>query len=63
MRIVKSIRKFENKFDDTSEWFIYHHPFAGFLSVFVGIPLIVLMCVCIGMFIFALPLTWLLSLI
>ena len=40
---------------------IWHHPLLGFISIFVGMPLLVLVCVCISTIVVALPMTWLLG--
>lgn len=61
MRITKAIQKFEHHFDVKAERFLWKHPFLGFLSVFVGIPLFVLACVCISTVVIASPIVWLLG--
>lgn len=58
MSITKSIRKFEREFDLRAERFLWKHPFLGFLSIFVGMPIFVLICVCISTTIIALPIAW-----
>ena len=61
MGITRSIRKFEQEFDLRAERFICKHPLFGFLFVFVGMPIFVLICVCISATIIALPIAWLLG--
>ena len=61
MGITRSIRKFEQEFDLRAERFICKHPFFGFLFVFVGMPIFILICVCISTTIIALPIAWLLG--
>lgn len=63
MAVLKSIQKFEHGFDAKAEKVIWHHPILGALSLFVGMPLFVLTCVCIGTFAIALPLVWLFGLL
>lgn len=59
MRIKKTIRKLEYEFDKKAERFIWKHPFFGSLFVFVGMPVFVLVCVCIGTAAIAFPMAWL----
>lgn len=59
MRITKSVRKFEHEFDMKAERFLWRHPFLGFLSIFVGMPIFVLVCVCISTVVIAFPMAWL----
>ncbi|MBO5031499.1 MAG: hypothetical protein J6D08_06380 [Lachnospiraceae bacterium] len=59
MHISKSIQKFERKFDVKAERFLWRHPFLGFLSVFVGMPVFVLICVCISTVAVVFPMAWL----
>ena len=48
MSITNAARRFEQRFDAKAERFIWHHPLLGFISIFVGMPLLVLACVCIS---------------
>lgn len=59
MSIVRTIRKYEHRFDVKAENFVWKHPFLGFLLVFVGIPAFVLICVCISTTVIAFPIAWL----
>ena len=59
MRILKSIKKFEYEFDIKAERFLWKHPFLGFLSIFVGMPVFVLGCVCICTVLITFPMAWL----
>lgn len=59
MRIARTIRKYERKFDLKTENFIWHHPLLGFFLIFVGIPLLVLLCVCVSTVMIAFPMAWL----
>ena len=49
------------RFDTNAERFIWHHPLLGFISIFVGMPLLVLACVCISTIVVAFPMAWLLG--
>ncbi|HBA47597.1 MAG TPA: hypothetical protein DCZ91_07315 [Lachnospiraceae bacterium] len=59
MRILKSIQKFEYEFDIKAERFLWKHPLLGFLSIFVGMPVLVLVCVCISTVLITVPMAWL----
>ena len=48
MSITNAARRFEQRFDAKAERFIWHHPLLGFISIFVGMPLLVSACVCIS---------------
>ena len=61
MSITNAVRRFEQRFDAKAERFIWHHPLLGFISIFVGVPLLVLACVCIGTMVIAFPMTGLLD--
>lgn len=41
MSITNAARRFEQRFDAKAECFIWHHPLLGFISIFVGMPLLV----------------------
>jgi len=58
MKITKFIRKFEYEFDKKAERFIWKHPFLGALSIFVGMPVFILICVCISTTAIAFPMAW-----
>ena len=45
MSITNAARRFEQRFDAKAERFIWHHPLLGSISIFVGMPLLVLACV------------------
>ena len=55
MSITNAARRFEQRFDAKAERFIWHHPLLGFISIFVGMPLLVLACVCISTIAIAFP--------
>jgi len=59
--IAKTVRRYERNFDRKAEQFLWHHPLLGFLAIFIGVPIFVLACVCIGTVILAFPMAWLLG--
>ena len=61
MRKAASIQKLEREFDERAAQFLWRHPFLGFLAVFIGAPLLVLLCVCVGTALIALPVGWLMG--
>lgn len=63
MTVIQTIRKYEREFDLKAEQFIWKHPFLGFLFVFAGMPIFILICVCISATMIALPIVWLLGIL
>ena len=61
MSITNAARRFEQRFDVKTERFMWHHPLLGFISLFVGMPLLVLACVSISAIVIAFPMAWLLN--
>lgn len=59
MRIAKTIRIYEHRFDVKVGNFISRHPLLGFLLIFVGMPLFILLCVCVSTVVIAFPMAWL----
>ncbi|MBO5093664.1 MAG: hypothetical protein J6C33_04820 [Lachnospiraceae bacterium] len=59
MRIARSVRKLEYALDLRTKKFVLGHPFLGFLSVFIGIPVFILVCVCASTVAVAFPIAWL----
>ena len=55
--LKKRMSHWENQMDTCMEWFVFHHKFLGFLMIFVGMPLVTLLAVCICTMIIALPLS------
>ena len=55
MSITNAARRFEQRFDAKAERFIWHHRLLGFICIFVGMPLLVLACVCISTIVIAFP--------
>lgn len=45
--ILKSIHSFEDKFDQYTERFMFHHPYLAFLAIFLGMPFIILIAVAV----------------
>ena len=58
MTILQTIQKYEREFDLRTAQFFWKHPFLGFLSIFVGMPIFVLTCVCVSTTVIALPIAW-----
>lgn len=56
MRTLSKFHQWERRIDDGAERFLWHHRAVGSILLFVGAPLAVLACVCIGTFAIALPL-------
>ena len=61
MSITNAARRFEQRFDAKAGRFIWHHPLLGFISIFVGMPLLVLACVCISTIVIAFPMAYILG--
>ena len=59
MSIINAARRFEQRFDAKAERFIWHHPLLGFFFIFIGMPLFVLLGVCISTIVIAFPMAWL----
>ena len=59
MSITNAARRFEQRFDAKAEHFIWHHPLLGFFFIFIGMPLFVLLGVCISTVVIAFPMAWL----
>ena len=55
--LKKRISYLENQMDIRMEEFVFRHKFLGFLTIFVGMPLITLLAVCICTMIIVLPLS------
>lgn len=55
--LKKRVSHLENQMDTCMEGFVFHHKFLGFLMVFVEMPLVTLLAVCICTMIIALPLS------
>lgn len=53
--VIKRLSRFQDQVDASMEKFIFHHKFFGFFLVFVGMPLITLVAVCLCTTIIAMP--------
>ena len=53
--LIKSIHKYEDKFEKKAERFTFHHPYFAFL--FIGEPIFTLIAVAAGTTVIALPLS------
>jgi hypothetical protein len=60
--IKKCVSRFENQIDTSMERFIFHHRILGFMTIFIGMPLLALAAVCLCtmciMLLFAAVLDW-----
>lgn len=56
--IMKSIRKYENKVDRKAERFVFLHPYLSLLTMFIGMPLLILMAVAVSTTLITLPMAW-----
>ena len=45
--LLKRLSQFEARMDNTMEKFLFHHRILGFLIIFIGIPLVTLLAVCL----------------
>ena len=54
----RRMSRLEKWFDTSIEELIAHHQILGFLIIFIGMPLLVLIAVCAGTTIVMLPLAW-----
>lgn len=45
--ILNSIQKFEDKFNQITEYFVFYHPYLAFMAMFIGMPLFILIAVTI----------------
>lgn len=60
-KLLKSIHIAESAFDAFAERFFSHHPYLGFCTAFIGIPLFILAGVTMGTIVITLPLSFLLG--
>ncbi|KAF5061689.1 hypothetical protein DSECCO2_312620 [anaerobic digester metagenome] len=59
--MIQKIRKWESAFNQEAERFLFRHPVLGFLGIFIGVPIFVLIAVCVGTTLMMLPVSWLLD--
>lgn len=52
--LIKSIHKYEDKFEKKAERFTFHHPY---FALFIGMPIFTLIAVAAGTTVIALPLS------
>lgn len=55
--LIKSIHKYEYKFEKKAERFTFHHPYFAFFALFIGMPIFTLIAVAAGTTVIALPLS------
>lgn len=56
--IWKSIHDLEDKFDRCAERFALRHPCLVFLTMFIGMPLFILIVVAVSTMLIAIPIAW-----
>lgn len=56
--IRKSIHDLEDKFDQYAERFVLRHPCLAFLTMFIGMPLFILIVVAVSTMLIAIPVAW-----
>lgn len=56
--MIQTIKTWETTFDQKAEHFIFKHPFLGFVGIFVGAPIFILVAVGISTTITTLPIAW-----
>ena len=54
--LLKSIHKFEDKFDRRAERFAFRHPYLAFFAMFIGMPIFILAAVAACTTVVTLPL-------
>ncbi len=54
--LLKSIHKFEDKFDRHAERFAFRHPYLSFFAMFIGMPIFILTVVAAFTTVITLPL-------
>lgn len=59
IKILKSFYKTEHRFDVAVERFFFHHPYLGFFTAFIGIPIFILGAVTLSTTVIMLPLSFL----
>lgn len=59
--IMQSIHKFEKRFDQCAEHFVFHHPYIAFFTILVGIPIFILIAVTLFTVSITLPISWLMG--
>lgn len=58
-KIIKSFYEMEHRFDSAAEYFFFHHPYLGYVTALIGIPIFTLGAVTIGTIVIILPLSFL----
>ena len=54
--LIKSIHKYEDKFEKKAERFTFHHPYFAFFALFIGEPIFTLIAVATGTLTIGFPL-------
>lgn len=58
-KLLKSIRIAESDFDASVERYFFHHPYLGYFTAFIGIPIFILGAVIISTIVIMIPLSFL----
>ena len=56
--VLKSIHRFEDKFDRSAEHFTFLYPYLAFPAMFIGMPIFILIAVAACTTIIAFPMAW-----
>lgn len=59
--MIRAMKKWELTFDEKTERLIFKHPLLGFVGMFVGVPLFILIAVGVSTTAVMLPVSWLLG--
>lgn len=56
--IMKSIHQFTNRLDYCVQRYASHHPYMAFMTMFIGLPIFILLAVTACTMIITLPFAW-----
>lgn len=57
-KFLNLIRRTELKFDSAAEHFFWRHPLVGYISIFIGMPIAVLVAVFVCTVAISFPIAW-----
>ncbi|MFR8547152.1 MAG: hypothetical protein ACLVEV_00785 [Lachnospiraceae bacterium] len=55
---IAGLHRLEHRFDRRAERFAFHHPYAAFFAMFVGMPLLILLAVTATTFVLSFPMAY-----
>lgn len=61
MKMRNPLRKLESEFERKAEDFAWKYPVLGMVSVLVGMPVVILVCICVSTTVITFPMAWLLG--